>query len=114
MLFRSLKEGHTWSASGGLSSQWTARDATTFHKQNAADISQGLTQFDYPVSISVTVVGDPDTTTVNITSEAEVFFVRAGVPEKPDERARVYRAKLNADVVKSFTGEFHIVKMRDL
>jgi hypothetical protein len=108
-----LRQGHTWDTGGGLSSQWTHLDGSTFYKTSGLLPANNLTHFDYPVTISVTVEGDPSVGTLNVVSESQVGLGRVGL-EKKDKLERAYTSHLQADVIRSLRGEFFIVNMKEL
>lgn len=66
-----LRSGHDWDELS-IDSQWVKVNATTFYKSTSA--IEPLVGFDYPVTFSVTVKGDPATERISITSKAEVLY----------------------------------------
>lgn len=98
-----IRDGHTWGDyDGGFSIQWQSLGGGTYYKTSTG-IAHALSGFDYPVTISVTLTGDPDVSTVNIVSESEIV----------DNDIR-FSKKLSAQIVKSITGEVHEVSVQEI
>ncbi len=95
-----LKNGATWGDTSEMSSQWTYEDGLTYYKSTESSIP--LTHFDYPVTISVSVEGNPAIETMTVNSTATVL-----------SKGTLFRSVLLARVVRTLTGEFHIVSMRE-
>ena len=66
-----IRQGHTWSPTGGLSPQWVHRGGSKFYKSSSAPTP--LSAFDYPVTINVTLTGDPSIQKTKVVSSAEVL-----------------------------------------
>ena len=98
-----LQLGHSWQqGSLDLSPQWSHVTGNTFFKSTTH--STPLTHFAYPASFSVTVVGDPSSETVNITSVSSV----------DPHKGHFYKSQLKAEVVKSLSGDMHIISLKEL
>lgn len=94
-----LKVGNQW-VIDDVSNQWQDASGGTFTKSTVAPVP--LTGFDYPATFSVTVQGDPSVATVNIVSVSEV--VGSG---------KVYSHEVEANVLRSISGEIFVVDIED-
>ncbi len=95
-----LKQGHVW-GSDTMSPQWRLESGNTYYKSTSSAVP--LTHFSYPTTMSVTVVGDPETQTVNVTSVAQV-----------SRRGQVFSRRLQAKLIKSTPeGSIHILEVQE-
>lgn len=69
-LIDELRSGHTWDTAGSLSPQWVNTGGSTFYKSHLAPTP--LTTYDYPVTISVTLNGDPSVEKAEVISAAQI------------------------------------------
>ena len=97
-------EGAEWAFDDPLLSQdWQYLDEDTFYKTNVG--SDALSYFDYPVTFSVTVLGDINDENVTINSAAKV---------RKSEGGQEYQKTLEASVVKSFDGDVFIMTLEEV
>jgi Tfp pilus assembly protein PilX len=90
-----LRSGNDWSE-GSLDTQWVKVNETTFYKSSLAPTP--LVGFDYPVTYSVTVEGNPETERVSITSKAEVLY-----------DSQQYQQQVDVTVVRSLANEITFI-----
>ena len=90
-----LRSGNSWDEFS-LDPQWVMIDAKTFYKSSLAPVP--LSGFDYPVTFSVTVDGDPASERVSITSKAEVGY-----------DSQQYEQQLDVTVVRSLANEITFI-----
>lgn len=99
-----LKQGHAWQASNPeLSDQWHDGGGATLYKTSQQ--VPALTQFEYPVTVSVTLTGDPDIERVTLNSVSSVQF-------SPQSSTR-YHAHLELEMVRSLFGEINVMSMKE-
>ena len=98
-----IQQIHVWEeGSDDLSDQWHFLGDKTFYKSSV--LEPVITQFSYPVTISVTVSGNPTQEQLTITSRAESGY---GIPEK------TYLTHLESEVVRSLFGTMHIIEVKE-
>jgi hypothetical protein len=98
-----IKQLHSWDLdSGDLSEQWHFETGSTFFKSSV--VEPVISQFSYPVTISVTVSGNPTQDQLSITSRAESGH---GIPEK------TYSTQLQSEVVRSLFGKMHMIEVKE-
>ncbi|RAP37245.1 hypothetical protein DID80_04285 [Candidatus Marinamargulisbacteria bacterium SCGC AAA071-K20] len=96
-----LKQLHTWDSNNDdLSDQWHFLGGDTFYK--SSQIEPLIPQFSYPVTISVTVSGNPTQDTLSLTSRGDSGY---GTPEKS------YSVELKSKVVRSLFGKMHTLEV---
>ena len=96
-----IKPSGVWGDEATMDEQWINVDGAQYYKSSNSDYP--LIGFDYPVTISVVVVGDPLIETVNITSRADI-----AIGEKK------YQQTLSAQVIRSISGEVFIMNTVEL
>lgn len=95
-----IKPNGVWGDSESMDEQWVQTEEG-FYKSSSAQ--HPLIGFDYPVTISVSLVGDPLTETVNITSRADISIGQ-----------KRYQQTLLAEVIRSLSGEIFIKKIMEI
>ncbi|MCP4050543.1 MAG: hypothetical protein GY730_07555 [bacterium] len=98
-----IREGHPWgNYSQGFSQQWQHLSGNTYYKSSVYG-SIPLSNFDYPVTISVTLDGDPMVSTVSIKSVSEI-----------NDNGKTYSKILEATVIRALSQEVHILNTKGL
>jgi len=92
-----LRQGHHWNVTGGLGPQWVHASGATFYKSTIAPTP--LTSYDYPVTISVTLAGDPDVEKTQVTSVGSI--------KGTDDQ--VYSRTVVVSIVKTLSGEVALI-----
>ena len=88
-----VRQGHTWSTSGGLSPQWVYVSGNKFYKSTVAPTP--LAAYDYPVTISVTMSGNPDVEKTQLVSVGQI----KGTDNKS------YSRTLTVSIIRTLSGE---------
>jgi hypothetical protein len=95
-----FRNGESWGVGVGFNSRWSHSSGSTYYKSNRPGSPAPLPHFSYPVTITVTVVGDPAIETLNITCQSEI---NTGNME--------YKKTLSANVIRSLSNEVHVVNI---
>ena len=96
-----FRRGHNWDIDE-VNNNWTQTDPTTFYKTN---INTGsLTYFEYPVSFSVTIIGDINNGFVTINATGEISSTTEN---------SIYRKNLIASITRSFDNEIIIHSLKE-
>ncbi|MBH37612.1 hypothetical protein CL658_01090 [bacterium] len=95
-----FRMGNDWDITQ-VNNNWTQKNETTFYKTNIN--SSSLSYFDYPVSFSVSVIGDINNGFVTINSSASI---------SNEENIVYYQKSLVASITRSFDNEIiiHAIK----
>jgi hypothetical protein len=96
-----IRSNHTWGDTGsGFSPNWIHISGATYQKTKT---DTSLKNFDYPITINVTLSGNPDSSTINIISQS---FIQ--------DATQQFQKKLQSEAIKSLTGEVIILSTKEI